>query len=238
MDEVKASLIVTSLKVLCDQARSLQCSTATIDQGSSARPTRGIDDERHTREIITSMILNLEAAVLPIDEFGRWYYSLDELVLRSRRLAFSTQISHLQALIDDIQQHARSSDISPHAQYRIERWLEQAGMVSFLRAELVRIDGKWTRFRPSSKQPSLTAAQYILHLAGVGMAQSAIEKLGRDEAIAAFLRDGMYTDHVAARRHCELMLGILELDIDMLPDDLVTARQPMTSSASVSTSDA
>ena len=64
------------------------------------------------------------------------------------------------------------------------------------------------------------------------MAQFAIRELGRNQMIAQFFRDGTYLDPTAVRYHCELLLGVLEIEISTIPDDLLLAPQPPTASHS------
>jgi hypothetical protein len=56
--------------------------------------------------------------------------------------------------------------------------------------------------------------------------------MGRNEAAARFFRDGLYIGHVAARRRCEWVLNIFELEVNMIPDELVNAQQRETDSGS------
>ena len=57
------------------------------------------------------------------------------------------------------------------------------------------------------------------------MAQFSIRELGRNQLIARFFRDGVHIEQPAAQRHCETALGVLELEINTIPDDLVNLQQ-------------
>ena len=235
MAEIKASIVVATLRVLCDQVRSLPDAIAIqklIDNGPLASATRAVEHERNTREIITMMINTLEAEILPIDPFGQWYQAVDELVLRSSRLVLRTQLGHLQALVDDMQQQDKVTPLRQEVKGRLERWLEHAHILAFVREELARIDVMWTSYRPSIEQPSPHRLNSNFYRTGIAMAQFAIRELGRNQMIAQFFRDGTYLDPTAVRYHCELLLGVLEIEISTIPDDLLLAPQPPTASHS------
>ena len=237
MAEIKASIVVATLRVLCDQVRSLPDAIAIqklIDNRALASATRAVEYERNTREIITMMINTLEAEILPIDPFGQWYQSVDELVLRSSRLVLWTQLGHLQALVDDMQQQDQTTPLPQEVKHRLERWLEHAHVLAFVQAELARIDAMWTLYRPSIEQSSPTRLNSVFYRTGIAMAQFAIREIGRNQVIAQFFRDGTYLDPTAARYHCEMVLGVLELEIGTIPDDLLSAPHPATASNSAS----
>jgi hypothetical protein len=226
MDATKANTILATLRVLFNEVSSLQGSAAIqklIEHGPLAQATQAAEHERHALDTIAMMTRLLEAEVLAIDDFGPWYQSLDELVFRSARLVLLTQLSHLQALITDIQHHTPTAHMPQQAQYRLKKWLDRVDILSALQSELRRVDEKWTPYRSASAHPSRTTA--IFYRAGVSMAQFSIRELGRNQVIAKFFRDGACIDHAVAQRQCETVLGVLELEINTIPDDLVNLQQ-------------
>lgn len=226
--EVKASIVVATLRVLCDQVRSLSGVAAIeLDHGAPAGATPA-EHERNARELIAMMINNLEGEVLRCDAFGPLYRSLDELVLRSSRLVLWTQLGHLQALVDNMQQQDQATPLPQQVKHRLERWLQHAYVLASIRKELARIDAMWTSYRPSIKKPSPARWNSNLYRTGIAMAQFAIREIGRNQVVAQFFRDGTYLDPTTAGHHCELVLGVLELEIGTMPDNLLSAQQPAT----------
>lgn len=226
MDEAQENIIVTTLRLLCDKVRCLQGNAAIqklIRHGLLAQAAQAAEHERLTLSVIAMMAQSLEAEVLVIDGFDSSYQSLDELVLRSSRLVLLTQVSHLQALIANIQQHPPIAHMPQRAKHRLEKWLKRSHILSALQTELRRIDEKWAPYRPNSAHLSQTTA--TLYRASVIMAQFSIRELGRNQIIGKFFRDGAHIDHPVAQRHCETMLAILELEINAIPDDLVNLSQ-------------
>lgn len=225
MDATKANTVLATLRVLLDALHNLQGSAAIqklIDHGPLAQAAQAVEDERHALGIVTMMTKSLEAEVLPVDDFGPRYQSLDELILRSSRLVLLTQVSHLQTLAADIQP-TQAAHMPQQAKYRLEKWLERACILSDLQAELRHVDEKWAPYHPTSAHPSQTTA--IFYRSSVIMAQFAIRELGRNQIIARFFRDGTHVDHAVVQSHCETVLGVLELEITTIPDDLVNFQQ-------------
>jgi len=225
MDATKANTVLATLRVLFDEIRNLQGSAAIqklIEHGPLAQAAQAIENERHALGIVTTMTKCLEAGVLPVDDFGPRYQSLDELILRSSRLVLLTQISHLQAWVAGIQ-YPQAAHMSQQAKHRLQKWLERACILSALQAELRHVDEKWTPYRPTSAHPSQTTAMF--YRSSVIMAQFAIRELGRNQIIARFFRDGTHIDHAVVQCHCETVLGVLELEITTIPDDLVNFQQ-------------
>jgi len=226
MDAIKANTVLATLRVLFDEVRNLQGSAAIqtlIEHGRLAQAAQAAEEERHALNTIAMMTRLLETEVLSIDDFGPWYQSLDELVFRSARLVLLTQLSHLQALITDIQHHTPTTHMPQQAQYRLEKWLERACILSALQSELRRVDEKRTPYRPTNAHPSRATA--IFYRASVIIAQFSIRELCRNQVIAKFFRDGARIDHAVVQCHCETVLGILELEINTIPDDLVNLQQ-------------
>lgn len=227
-DEVKANLIVAILRVVYDQLHGLQGNAVIqkLVEGKLARQAeRAADHDRQTRNVIIMMLKSLEPEVVANDGLGSEYRSLDELVFRACRLVLSTQICYLQAVVDGMQPHMLAH-LSQDTRSQIDRWLERSYILSFLQVELRNIDQKWIPYRSAtSERSSSTTVKFDFYRAGLALAEFAIRELGRNQVVAKFFRDGAYLEFMEIRRRSEPVLGILELEINPIPDDLIGVQQ-------------